>query len=83
VLADYFDLVAGTSTGAIIAACVATGMPVAKIREFYETSGRDMFDPAFVLKRLYYKYDDDNLTRKLQSELGGDTKLGDAKLKRC
>jgi patatin-like phospholipase/acyl hydrolase len=81
VLADYFDLVAGTSTGAIIAACIAAGMPVAKIREFYETSGRDMFDPAFVLKRLYYKYDDDNLTRKLQSELGRDTKLGDAKLK--
>jgi patatin-like phospholipase/acyl hydrolase len=25
VLADYFDLAAGTSTGAIIAACVATG----------------------------------------------------------
>jgi patatin-like phospholipase/acyl hydrolase len=81
VLADYFDCVAGTSTGAIIAACVAVGMPAAKIREFYETSGRDMFDPACVLKRLYYKYDDDNLSKKLQSELGRDTKLGDAKLK--
>jgi patatin-like phospholipase/acyl hydrolase len=81
VLADYFDFVAGTSTGAIIAACIATGMPVARIRKFYEESGRDMFDPAFVLKRLYYKYDDDNLSKKLKQELGEGTTLGDAKLR--
>ncbi|MBA2690301.1 MAG: patatin-like phospholipase family protein, partial [Burkholderiales bacterium] len=81
VLADYFDFVAGTSTGAIIAACIATGMPVAKIREFYLSSGKDMFDPASLLKRLYYKYDDDNLSKKLKSELGEETTLGDSKLK--
>ena len=81
VLADYFDFVAGTSTGAIIAACIAIGMPVKKIRDFYLESGKDMFDPAFVLKRLYYKYDDDNLSKKLKSELGENTTLGDTKLK--
>lgn len=81
VLADYFDFVAGTSTGAIIAACIATGMPVTRIRDFYLESGKDMFDPASVLKRLYYKYDDDNLSKKLKSELGESTTLGDAKLK--
>ncbi|MDV7398885.1 patatin-like phospholipase family protein, partial [Arthrospira platensis SPKY1] len=35
VLADYFDAFAGTSTGAIIATCLALGMPVARIRSFY------------------------------------------------
>ncbi len=82
VLADYFDFVAGTSTGAIIAACIAVGMPMARIRKFYLDSGAEMFDPASLLKRLHYKYDDDNLARMLKSELGETTTLGDAKL-RC
>jgi patatin-like phospholipase/acyl hydrolase len=34
VLADYFDYVAGTSTGAIIAALVSLDFSVAKIRNF-------------------------------------------------
>lgn len=82
VLADYFDFVAGTSTGAIIAACIAYGMSVARIREFYEQSGNEMFEKASLLKRLHYKYDDDNLARKLKDELGAATVLGDEKL-RC
>ena len=82
VLADYFDFVAGTSTGAIIAACIAAGMPMARIRTFYEESAVEMFDPASLLKRLHYKYDDDNLARKLKSELGAATTLGDPML-RC
>jgi len=80
VLADYFDFVAGTSTGAIIAACISTGMSVSRIRDFYLNSGKDMFDPASVLKRLHYKYDDDNLSLKLREELGEKTTLGDTKL---
>jgi uncharacterized protein len=82
VLADYFDFVAGTSTGAIIAACIASGMSMARIRAFYEESGVEMFDKASLLKRLHYKYDDDNLAKKLQSELGAATTLGDASI-RC
>ena len=81
VLADYFDFVAGTSTGAIIAACISLGMPVAKIRAFYLSSGKEMFDPACILKRLYCKYDDDNLSRKLKEEMGEATLLGDEKLR--
>ena len=81
VLADYFDFVAGTSTGAIIAACIARGMSMSRIREFYLNSGKDMFDPAFIVKRLYYKYDDDNLSQKLKAELGEGTTLGDATLR--
>lgn len=82
VLADYFDFVAGTSTGAVISACIALGMPVAKIRSFYLESGREMFDPSSLLARLHYKYDDEPLARKLQSEFGKDTRLGSDKL-RC
>ncbi|MBC7944351.1 MAG: patatin-like phospholipase family protein [Burkholderiales bacterium] len=81
VLADYFDLVAGTSTGAIIAACIALGMRMDAIREFYLTSGEEMFDKACVLKRFRYRYEDERLSRKLQSVFGADTKLGSEKLK--
>ena len=35
VLADYFDFVCGTSTGAIIAACISAGMSMPRIRQFY------------------------------------------------
>ena len=80
VLADYFDFVCGTSTGAIIAACIAAGMSMARIRKFYEDSGEQMFDKAFLLKRLNYKYNDEPLAQMLQSELGkalgGDRTLG-------
>ena len=31
VLADYFDFIAGTSTGAIVAACLSWGMTVDRI----------------------------------------------------
>jgi patatin-like phospholipase/acyl hydrolase len=40
VLADCFDFVAGTSTGAIIAACVSTGMKVSDIRAFLHQQRR-------------------------------------------
>src|SRR5512137_394396 len=52
VLADYFDFVCGTSTGAIIAACISSGMSTAQIRAFYVGSGKQMFDKASIFKRL-------------------------------
>ena len=80
VLADYFDFVCGTSTGAIIAACISAGMSMERIRKFYEDSGEQMFDKASLLKRLNYKYQDEPLARMLQTELGkalgGDPTLG-------
>jgi len=85
VLANYFDFVSGTSTGAIIAACISAGMSVKNITKFYEKSGEQMFDKAFVLNRFRYKYDDDNLAVLLQDvmhkELKGDTTLGSKHLK--
>jgi uncharacterized protein len=69
VLADYFDFACGTSTGAVIAACISAGMPMDRIREFYLTSGEQMFDKASVLKRLHYSYNAEPLALKLRTEL--------------
>jgi hypothetical protein len=81
VLADYFDFFAGTSTGAIIAACLSLGMSTSHIRDFYVASGREMFDKAFLLKRFRYKYEDEKLAGKLQEVFGKDTTLGSDRLK--
>ena len=69
VLADYFDFVCGTSTGAVIATCLSTGMSTATLREFYVGSGEQMFSKASLFKRLQYSYDDEPLAKKLQLEL--------------
>ena len=81
VLADYFDFFAGTSTGAIIAACLSLGMSSAQIRDFYVASGKEMFDKAFLLKRFRYKYEDEKLAGKLKEVFGAKTTLGSTKLK--
>lgn len=81
VLADYFDFVSGTSTGAIIAACISLGMNVSDIGDFYLRSGKEMFDKAFLLKRFRYKYEDEKLAAKMQDVFGKDTTLGSDKLK--
>lgn len=65
-LSDYFDYVAGTSTGAIIATCISLGMSVAEIRGFYRANGTAMFDRASLLRRFQYKFEDDALAATLQ-----------------
>ena len=69
VLADYFDYIAGTSTGAIIATCLSLGMSVDTVREFYVANGEAMFDKGSLLKRFRYKYEDDKLAAKLREVL--------------
>ncbi len=69
VLGDYFDFICGTSTGAIIAACLASGMDVTTLRDFYVGSGAQMFDKASLFKRLHYVYKDEPLALKLRAEL--------------
>lgn len=44
-IADHFDLIAGTSTGAITAAGLAMGMSGSDLVQFYEQYGRQIFTP--------------------------------------
>ena len=81
VLADYFDFIAGTSTGAIIATALSLGMTVTDIRRFYLETGKEMFEQASVLRRFRYKYEDTKLSQKLHEVFGADTTLGSDRLK--
>ena len=86
-LAHYFDLIAGTSTGAIIAAALAKGLTVAEITTHYQQMGKDVFkgksllDPRkFLAGILVPKYGTEALEKLLQKVLGTETTLGDAEL---
>jgi patatin-like phospholipase/acyl hydrolase len=81
VLADYFDYIGGTSTGAIIATFLSLGWRVADILRFYIDAGPAMFEKAAVLKRFRYKFEDKKLTDLLKQQMGADTTLCDNKLK--
>jgi len=65
-LCDFFDYIAGTSTGAIIAAGLARGMSVQQLITFYENSGRDMFEKSRLDKRLVSFYAADPLRVQLR-----------------
>jgi uncharacterized protein len=81
VLADYFDYIGGTSTGAIIATCLSMGWSVERIRGFYLTAGADMFDKAALFRRFRYKFDKDNLESLLKAQFGERTTLGSEELR--
>jgi patatin-like phospholipase/acyl hydrolase len=94
VLADHFDLFAGTSTGAIIATCLCWGMAVKDILDLYVTFGKTMFTavPWFrpYKKYLVSKYQAEPLSRFLREtfteEVNGERKpamLDSAKLRKA
>jgi uncharacterized protein len=80
-LSDYFDYVAGTSTGAIIATSLALGMRVSEVRQMYIESGNEMFEKSGLLRRVFYKYRNDKLSRKLKEVIGERTTLDDPRLR--
>jgi uncharacterized protein len=81
VLADYFDYIAGTSTGAIEAAGLARGMRVKELQDLYVARGAEMFDKAFITRRFEYKYDNSRLQRLLQEFFGAETTFGDDQMR--
>ena len=81
VLADYFDYMAGTSTGAVIATALSLGMSVEDLRSFYINSGPAMFSRAAVLRRFHYKFDREKLAAKFREVFGDETTLGSSRLR--
>ncbi|HKZ74687.1 MAG TPA: patatin-like phospholipase family protein [Steroidobacteraceae bacterium] len=80
-LAHYFDLIAGTSTGAIIAAALAMGRSVEWIRGQYMQLGKRVFEKSWLRQGfLRAKYDEGQLVKELQEVFGADTTLGGPKL---
>jgi predicted acylesterase/phospholipase RssA len=89
-LCHYFDLIAGTSTGAIIAAALVLGMSVDEISTIYNTMSEDVFQqtteawwrklagiPGGVFEEVF---DAAVLERRLKAFLA-DMKLGSQQLK--
>jgi patatin-like phospholipase/acyl hydrolase len=82
VLADYFDYIAGTSTGGIIAVLLSLGWSAARIRAFYVDHGREMFRHAIAPWRIYRSlYRATDLRATLAKLIGPDTTLGSEQLR--
>ena len=80
-LADYFDLIGGTSTGAIIAAGLATGRSVAELDRLYRQLGKHVFkDELFRMGILRAKFSAGPLSKVLDKEFGLMT-LGDDRVR--
>lgn len=74
-LCHYFDYMAGTSTGAIIAAGLARGLSVSQLIQFYREAGESMFEKTRLLQRLVSFYTADPIASKLKEVFGADTTL--------
>jgi hypothetical protein len=81
VLSDYFDYIGGTSTGAIIAACLAVGKSVSEVLSFYLETIPEMFDKASLFERFRHKFRGDKLSQRLRELFGQNTTLGSEKLR--
>jgi len=74
-LSDYFDYIAGTSTGAIIATGLAIGKTVDELIDFYRSTGTAMFEKTRYLERLNSLYRNGPLEQQLKSVFGATTDL--------
>src|SRR6266496_3276521 len=72
---ECFDFLAGTSTGALIAAAAAAGVPATRILNIYVERSHEIFTPPKPLsdaKRLFHgwMYDPTNVQKVVASEFG-------------
>ncbi len=74
-LCEFFDYIGGTSTGAIIAACLARGMSVAEVKTFYTSFGRQVFSKTPFYQRWQSLYEDGPLADQLKRTFGEHTTL--------
>jgi len=75
---SHFDMLAGTSTGSIIAAGLATGLTAKQLSEFYKEHGKAIFKPRLcsrldILNIFASKYSSVKLKSLLEDTLGDKT----------
>ena len=87
-MSDYFDLIGGTSTGAIIASLLALGKTVDEITKLYMDLGNQIFgekrnwwNPFETYQWLKANYDYKGMADGLKNALGDDTTLGSDRIK--
>lgn len=73
-----FHLLAGTSTGSILAAGLACGLPAARLAGFYEDHGEEIFTPRVrsridILNLFTSRYSNAALSKLLEDALGDKT----------
>lgn len=84
-LVDHFDMIAGTSTGGIIALGIGMGMPAEEIQRFYTEHGPKIFPGTSLFSRIrgslrhifQAKHSQDELREALELVFG-DLRLGDS-----
>lgn len=87
-IADYFDLICGTSTGGLIALGLSLNIPVSLISDLYYRRGKQIFPQRnsllMLLKQLFLgsKYDNQELRTALQ-EIFKDRTLADSRCLLC
>ena len=94
-IAPYFDLIAGTSTGGIIALGLAAELKATNVRDLYLERGCEVFPPfsnglfgrvnrflSKISQYSRYRYDRKALMRLL-SETFGERKFGEARTRMC
>lgn len=87
-IADYFDLICGTSTGGLIALGLSLKIPVSEISNLYYSRGKQIFrkrgNISSLLKQFFLgsKYDNKELEKALQ-EMFGDCTLADSHCLLC
>lgn len=77
-ICDYFDLLAGTSTGGIITAALSVGVSASEILELYMENAESIFPPNTGFKLSSVKYSNVTLERALSKVLN-NLKIRDCK----
>jgi patatin-like phospholipase/acyl hydrolase len=79
-LNEYFDLIAGTSAGGIIGACLSAGMRVSQIIDLWQQLGKEVFKPNRLRGYFNAKYRIQDLERVVKYVLDGRLPKGKSRL---